>query len=589
MRDTQLMARFLEGSKRWFALAVIFSALAALFDLLSPKLVGFSVDLLMGSAALPAWLTNITGPADSLKAHIGLMALAVMLVAALGALCRYLYNVMNAKGAEHLTEHMRTLLYNHLLSLPLLWHDHHSAGDIIQRCTSDVETVKNFLSEQLTGVLRIVVMMALSLFFMQTISVKLTLLAAAFIPVIVIYSFLFHQKIGESFAHADSEEGHLSDICQENLTGVRVVRAFGREKYEKDRFETQNDVYTAAYLKLDVLVSAFWSMGDGISGLQVMLVVLLGALACVNGGISAGDYVAFVSYNELLVWPVRRLGRVISDMSKAGVSVSRLGEILAGAPEPEMPGTKLPDFSGDIVFSHVTCRYDDKLPDALHDVSLTIPGGSRIGILGGTGSGKSTLVALLDGLYPVSEGTISIGGTDISTMTPRRLRAHIGLVLQEPFLFSRTIRANMTMAPQARAEDMDDAVRAASLHHMIRRLSKGFDTFVGERGMSLSGGQKQRLAMAQTLIRHAPIMIFDDSLSAVDARTDQKIRHNLDSAAEGSTVILISSRVATLRDADLIIVLQDGTIAEQGTHKELFDRNGIYRAVCDIQNVGGEA
>ncbi|MDD6348929.1 ABC transporter ATP-binding protein [Intestinibaculum porci] len=585
----KLVLYFLQGSKKYFFLSIIFAILSSLFDLINPKIIGFTVDAIIGDAPkkLPAFLSSFLS-IDMLKENLLLVAALVMLVALIGAICRYLFSLMNSTGAETLVMTMRNRLFEHIEHLPFAWYVKNPTGDLIQRCTNDVEMVKNFLSEQLTGMFRIIVMLVIGLTFMSSISVKLMLVALVFLPIIVLYSLFFHNKLAATFAVADEEEGNLSSIAQENLTGVRVVRAFGRERYEKARFEKQNDIYTAAYMKLSALMSAFWSIGDGISGLQVFVIVVLGTLAVYHGEMTPGNFIAFISYNAMLVWPIRRLGRVISEMSRAGVSIDRIRYIMNAQEEVNIAQPLKPDMHQDIIFDHVTFRYDEQGPDIIKDVSFAIEKGSTIGILGGTGSGKSTLMYLLDRLYPVTKGKITIGGVDIRDIDSDYLRSNIGLVLQEPYLFSRSLKDNIAIAnDKAQFADIEEASRIASLDHAINHFKHGYDTFVGERGVTLSGGQKQRTAIAQMVIQHAPVMIFDDSLSALDAETDAKIRHALKTATGQATVILISHRITTLMNADQILVLNHGKIAEVGTHEELYKQNGIYKKICDIQNIGG--
>ena len=585
----KLVLYFLQGSKKYFFLSIIFAILSSLFDLINPKIIGFTVDAIIGDAPkqLPVFLSSFLS-IDMLKGNLLLVAALVMLVALIGAICRYLFSLMNSTGAETLVMTMRNRLFEHIEHLPFAWYVKNPTGDLIQRCTNDVEMVKNFLSEQLTGMFRIIVMLVIGLTFMSSISVKLMLVALVFLPIIVLYSLFFHNKLAATFAVADEEEGNLSSIAQENLTGVRVVRAFGRERYEKARFEKQNDIYTAAYMKLSALMSAFWSIGDGISGLQVFVIVVLGTLAVYHGEMTPGNFIAFISYNAMLVWPIRRLGRVISEMSRAGVSIDRIRYIMNAQEEVNIAQPLKPDMHQDIIFDHVTFRYDAQGPDIIKDVSFAIEKGSTIGILGGTGSGKSTLMYLLDRLYPVTKGKITIGGVDIRDIDSDYLRSNIGLVLQEPYLFSRSLKDNIAIAnDKAQFADIEEASRIASLDHAINHFKHGYDTFVGERGVTLSGGQKQRTAIAQMVIQHAPVMIFDDSLSALDAETDAKIRHALKTATGQATVILISHRITTLMNADQILVLNHGKIAEVGTHEELYKQNGIYKKICDIQNIGG--
>ena len=625
-----LIGAFLRGSKRFFVAGALFSALTALTDLINPQIIRFTVDSVIGEKTpnLPAGVQTLleqVGGLGVLKKSLWQIALVVILVALVGTVFRYVNRLANAGGAERLVKTMRDMLFTHIEKLPFAWLSKNDTGDLIQRCTSDVETVKRFLSEQLTSLFRIVVLIVLALFFMWGISPALTTAAAVFIPIIVLYSLLFHNGLQKTFRKADEEEGALSQVAQENLTGVRVVRAFGRERQEKDKFEKQNDIYTAAYMKLSVLLSAFWSVGDGISGLQVLTVVLYGAVLATRGQITAGDYIAFISYNAMISWPVRQLGRVISQMSKAGVSVDRIWYIMQGQEETDLPEAKPAPMDQDITFDHVSFRYGEDLPWVLKNVSFTVKAHTTLGILGSTGSGKSTAMLLLDRLYelPKENGTIRIGGVDIREIKKEWLRQNIGLVLQEPHLFSRTLADNIAITqPVTRMEEVEEAAQTACLTETVSGFAKGYETFVGERGVTLSGGQKQRTAIARMLLGRPPVMVFDDSLSAVDTETDAKIRKALlegagaeglplpsTRAAEGSplpstgaaagstlpetakaaatpTMILISHRVTTLMECDKILVLHGGEVKEFGTHEELLKKNGIYRQIYDIQNSG---
>ena len=587
---------FMKGSIFLFVMGIICSLAVAFLDMINPKIIQYTVDYLIGDTAskMPFYMEFIvshTGGKEYLRGHLFVIAAVVIAIALICALFRYLNKLFNSMASEKLIKRMRDTLFEHILKLPFSWHGEHHTGDIIQRCTSDVETIKVFLSEQLTSLFRIAIMIVLGMYFMFQIHTGLTLISAAFIPVLVLYSLFFHNKIGESFRHADEEEGKLSAIAQENLTGVRVVRAFGRESYERSRFESKNKDYTRMWIHLMMLLSAFWTSNDFISSMQGMLVVIFGSVFCVRGELTVGELIAFVSYNAMISWPVRMLGRVISEMSKAGVSVDRLREIMNSEPEKDIENPKCPDLKSDITFSNVSFSYEEDASLILKDVSFKIKAGSTLGILGGTGSGKSTLMYLLDRLYelPDEAGSIKIGDVDIKEIDRFYLRRNIGLVLQEPFLFSRTLSENIGIAGKdPEMKDIRRAAKMASLDDTISSFDSGYETFVGERGVTLSGGQKQRTAIAQMLVSNPPIMIFDDSLSAVDTETDAKIRAELNKHAGDSTTIIISHRITTLMHADNIIVLSHGKVVESGTHGELLEKNGLYRKIYDIQVQGGE-
>ena len=422
---------------------------------------------------------------------------------------------------------------------------------------------------------------------MFTMNVKISLFVFAFIPVIVGYSLVFYKRISKGYQKADEAEGELSSDVQENITGVRVVRAFGRERDELEKFRKKNNNYANIWMKLGDMMTVFWSLGDVMSMAQVFGVVAIGVHLCVKGEITLGTYLAFVSYTRQLTWPVRALGRTLSEMSKAGVSIDRLLYIL-GAEQEQSPAKPLAaNLSGDICFDHVSFAYEQK--KVLRDVSFTVKGGTTLGVLGETGSGKSTIALLLSRLYDPGEGTITIGGVNVRDMEQSELRRSVGVVLQEPFLFSRTVAQNIAITRENVSQaEIEQAAKEACLHESIEGFQSGYETVVGERGVTLSGGQKQRTAIARTLLEHAPIMVFDDALSAVDAKTDEAIRGRLREAAGGSTMILIAHRVATLMQADQIIVLKDGQIIERGTPQELLEQNGVFAHTARMQSAEGE-
>ena len=592
----KLILRFLKGSKGFFLLCMICAALSALADMITPQIIRVTVDNILGSQSAESLSPAVRGMLDAfggvqaLRGKLWIMALAVVAVAVVKAAAQYGFRVSNARGGETLVKTMRDSLYGHIERLPFQWHMQNHTGDIIQRCTSDIDTTRNFISEQLTGLIRILIMLVMSMVFMLGMNVSLTLIAMAPLPVIVWYSIFFHHRFRKGFQDCDENEGRLSAMVQENLTGVRVVRAFGRERYERDRFAKQNDHYTSLWVRLGRLMAFFWSSADILSGTQIMLVVIFGVLFCLRGEMTSGEFIAFVSYNGMLVWPVRQLGRMISEMSKAGVGIDRIGYIMDAEEEKDAPGAKEPPMNGDICFDHVSFSYEGS-PEMIHDLTMTIPAGTTLGILGGTGSGKSTLMYLLDRLYPLSEGggRITIGGTDIRDIRLDHLRRNIGIVLQEPFLFSRTLRENLSITtPDLPEEKMREAAKTACLDETITSFTKGYDTFVGERGVTLSGGQKQRAAIARMLTRETPIMIFDDSLSAVDTETDAKIRAALEKRFGSATIILISHRITTLSRADKVLVLDHGRAAQLGTPEELSRQPGLYRQIEQIQSMSAE-
>ncbi|MBQ3373014.1 MAG: ABC transporter ATP-binding protein [Oscillospiraceae bacterium] len=590
-RNKALLWRFLKGSKALYAVSILSAGITALADMAEPQVIRMAVDNALGGKEAhymkPVMtVVNALGGFSYLGSHIWIMALAVLAIASVRVFSQYTFRVSNTKASETLVKTMRDQLFSHIERLPFSWHMKNHTGDIIQRCTSDVDTLRNFVSEQLTNVFRIVLLVILSLSFMLSMNRKLTLISFLPLPVIVLYSLIFYRKVSEGFLQCDENEGKLSDMVQENLTGVRVVRAFAAERRERERFEAQNEYYTGLWVKLGKVLSLYWSSQDILSGVQMLLVVVFGASFCISGEMTSGEYIAFLAYNTMLIWPVRMLGRMLTEMSKAGVSIGRIEEIMSAEEEKDLPDASEPPLDRDICFEHVSYAYENG-PEILHDISFTMKAGSTLGIIAGTGMGKSTLMLLLDKMInlPEGHGRITIGGVDIRRIKTAWLRKNIGFVMQEPFLFSRTIAENIAIAaPSVEPEDVRAASRAACLDETVTSFTKGYDTFVGERGVTLSGGQKQRAAIARTLISPAPIMIFDDSLSAVDTETDARIRAELEARFGTASIILISHRITTLSKADRILVLDSGRISQEGTHEELIRQEGVYREIYEIQS-----
>lgn len=573
-RKIQLTFRFFKGAKKYFAVAVIASFITTVFNSLTPQIFRFTIDSVLDGDKYPY-----------LSEHLWVIAGVLVGVAMLSGVSMFFSRFFTARAGENFAENMRNALYAHVQRLPSAWHDKNQTGDIIQRCTSDVEVIRNFVVTQLLEVFRTVFLIGVSFAMMWSMNRKLSGIVLLFVPVIVAYSAIFYRLIARRFTDADEAEGELSTVVQENATGVRVVRAFGREQYEMERFRKKNDAFAKLWIRLGTLSGLYWGIGDLITGLQVITVIVVGALEAVNGYISVGEFIAFASYNTALVWPVRGLGRILSDMSKAGVSFERVDYIIKAEEEAygQQEEEKLSHF--DISFSNVTFSYEEG-QKVLSDVSFHIPQGKVFGILGGTGSGKSTVTQLLARFYELKEGEgrISLGGQDIRQIPLEILRKNVAMVLQEPFLYSRTIRENIAASnPDATFKEIRSAAKIACVDDAIMSFPDGYDTLVGERGVTLSGGQRQRVAIARMLLQKAPVLIFDDSLSAVDAETDSLIRKALSTHMKGSTVILISHRITTLMAADEIMVLKQGRAEEMGTHSELIAQNGIYRKIYEIQ------
>ncbi len=575
-RKWNMIRQFLDGSKRYFVIAVLASLLTTVLNALTPQVFRFSIDSVLGGEEY-----------RYLSEHLWILALVLVAIAVLSGVSQYICRSNTALAGETFAKNMRDALFVHVQKLPMSWHDKNQTGDIIQRCTSDVEVIRNFVVTQLLEVFRTVFLIVTSFGMMVSMNVGLSLVVLLFVPIVVAYSAVFYRLIAKRFIAADEAEGELSTVVQENATGVRVVRAFGRERFEMDRFRKKNEIFANLWIRLGTLSGLYWGVGDLITGLQVVTIIILGTVEAVNGSISVGEFIAFASYNTTLVWPIRGLGRILSDMSKAGVSFDRVDYIIRAEEEIYEGDKKTREASEDrgITFDHVSFGYEDG-KEVLSDISFHIPKGHTFGILGGTGSGKSTIVQLLTRLYelPKGQGSIRIGGRELREISLHELRSQVGMVLQEPFLYSRTIRENIAAcAPEASMEEIRHAAKIACIDEAIMSFPDGYDTLVGERGVTLSGGQRQRVAIARMLCMKPPIMVFDDSLSAVDSETDARIRKALIEHRKDASVILISHRITTLMGADQIMVLNHGRIEEMGTHYELIKHGGLYQRIYEIQ------
>ena len=585
-----MIFRFLKPCLPLMLTGLFFSAMITVCQAFIPQVIRISVDGVLGSdlSKIPEWVKAFLSE-ETIRENPGKMltiaALAVILLAAINIAENYYSKVFAAKGSESFVKGMRDQLYDHIQKLPYSWHVKNQTGDIIQRCTSDVDVVRNFVTNQLMEVFRIIFLIVFYMVIMFSMNVKISLIAVSFFPIVILYSGYFFSKIAQHFQEADEAEGILSSVVQENLTGVRVVRAFGRESFERKRFDEKNERFAGLWIYLGKFLSLYWSIGDLITGIQILTVICMGVLFTVDGNLTVGEFIAFVSYNSSMAWPVRSLGRIISEMSKAGVSIDRIAYILDEKEEDDRPGVTKPAINKDIVFDKVNFKYEEGAA-VLKDVSFTVPAGKTFAILGNTGSGKSTLVHLLNRLYDLPDGCgkITIGGVDIRDIDRQYLRSQIGMVLQEPFLYSGSIKENVGITKESSAfDDIREACEIACVDSAIDSFTDGYETIVGERGVTLSGGQKQRVAIARMLVEHTPVMIFDDSLSAVDAQTDAMIREALKKRMAGTTVILIAHRITTLMQADCIMVLEDGAVAEMGSHEQLMEHHGIYRRIYDIQ------
>lgn len=573
-----------------FLWALIATIMMVIIGFLTPLLLSEIVDSILGSEpfTMPDFLMNpinALGGRDFLRQNLWIPALALILMNIVNGVFTFIKGRSSAIASENIARKLRNDLYRHLQHLPFAYHVKAQAGELIQRCTSDVDTIRRFLAVQVMEVVNTVLMVIIAMSILLPRSVPITLYSLILVPPLFCFATWFFKMVHKSFEVADEADGVLNAVLQENLSGVRVVRAFGQQEREVEKFDRVNNDLRKKNLRLNELLAIYWGGGDAISMTQTLLTLVVCIIYACNGWITVGTLIVFTSTLGMLLFPIRQLGRTLSDAGKAMVSMKRVQAILHEEAEPDEPNALKPDLHGDIVFDHVSFAYPDDNVPVLRDVSFTIPAGKTAAVLGGTGSGKSTMMYLLQRLYTPTSGKITIGGVDIQQIDRKYLRAHVGLILQEPFLYSKSIRENVGItAPEQEAERIEHAADIASASGFIAKADKGWETVVGERGVTLSGGQKQRIAIARTLLKDNNILIFDDSLSAVDTETDAQIRAALRHEQKDVTTLIISHRVTTLSQADLILVLENGQITQQGTHAELCSQPGLYQRINSIQN-----
>lgn len=573
--------KYLKGYRGAFGIAIISIIIATAMQLATPILIKYAVDSIIGE--VPAG--NLQFLMDAFGKNLMAVVWLIIGINFIRGIFLFLKGYLSSFAAENIAQNIRNSLYKQIQYMTYEHHTKKETGDMIQRCTSDVETIRRFLGVQIVDLARIIFMVFLSVAIMMTLNVKLTIYAVILIPILFIFSYVFFTKVQKTFKKSDEAEGKLTTVLQENLSGVRVVRAFGREKYEIDKFEEVNSNYRKTTYRLIEILAMFWSSSDLLTLAQSGIVLIVGSKMVITGEVTIGTLIAFITYESMLLWPVKQSGRLLSELGKTTVAITRVEEILNEVIEQDLPTEIEPEIEGSITFEHVNFAYPDgKL--ALKDISFKLEKGKTLGILGSTGSGKSTLVHLIQRLYEY-EGSIKIDDNELSSIKKQWIRRKIGLILQEPYLYAKTVKENIGIIDKSYEEDqIYEAARTASIHDNILEFKEGYETIIGEKGVSLSGGQKQRVAISRTIIDpDKRILIFDDSLSAVDTETDMKIRRALKKRSQDVTTLIISHRITTLSEADYIIVLDEGEMIQSGTHKELINENGLYKRIWDLQQM----
>ncbi|MFB3894231.1 MAG: ABC transporter ATP-binding protein [Phycisphaerae bacterium] len=579
------------------AIAAMIAATAAMYVV--PLIGGAVIDFVVKGKELrvPGWVRQAVtdmGGRSMLARNLWIAAVGIVAFTGLAGLLGYLRDRWTALASETITRRLRDRLYDRLQNLPCSYHDKAETGDLVQRCTSDVETVRSFLGTQTIEIARAVIMLAAVLPFMVALSPRLTLLAMAMMPVVVLFAVIFFSKVRRAFKVSDEAEGAMTAVLQENLTGIRVVRAFARQEYECGKFARSNALFRDTTFRLIRLMSWYWSSSDYLCHIQNGLLLVFGSYWIIGGSVDVGTLFAFMAYENMLLWPMRQMGRTLTELGKALVSIGRLQDILnrqvedGASPVPDAGGTGR-TAAGDVRLGGAISIRDLGFAfnghAALDGISLDVKAGQTAAILGPSGAGKSALVHLLLRLYDYQRGSIRIDGRELREIDRRVARSQIGVVLQEPFLYSKTLRENIKFgSPHAGDDEVSRASTAACIHDSILSFDHGYDTIVGERGVTLSGGQRQRVALARAMLKDPPILILDDALSAVDTRTESMILNALRMRHGKRTTIIISHRLSALMRADRIFVLEHGRITQEGAHEELLRADGLYRRLWLIQS-----
>ncbi len=524
---------------------------------------------------------------ENLQAILIWLGIIFLIISLLRGLFSFWANAITASSTEKAAKNLRDRLFSHIQALPIAYHSKTPTGELIQRCTGDVETVRKFAANQVVEVIRLSALFIGAFVMMATINLTYAFVAIAIVPVLAVGSAVFFKKESEIWTEHEKQQDKLSIIVQENLSGIRVVKAFAKENFEIEKFSKQNEVKRIWGLKLLKLHRIYWPASDLLVHSQIALSMFYGGYLVLTNQLTLGELTAFYTYSSLVAWPLRRIGQIVSEMGMATVAMDRLYSILDSEKEDYYSqGIEGKNLIGDIEFRNVSFNYEESDKHrVLNNISFKVNAGEKIALLGPTGAGKTTIISLLMRFYDPDSGEIFIDGKDIKSYTKQYLRSRFGVVLQKPFLFSTTIKDNIAYSnPESHIDEVIDAASAAKIHEIITEVfPDSYETIVGEKGVTLSGGQKQRLTIARTLLKDPDILVLDDSTSSVDSETEFEIQKALRRLMKFKTTFIIAHRITSIQDCDRIIVLDKGSISEEGTHEELIENNGFYNRIFNIQ------
>lgn len=562
-----------------FVLQYLYSYIAILVELATSVLGNEN-----SSVNLPSFLIDFFLSFEKPLTIILVIGVSMVLLQLFRSILRFLDGYLRAYGTEHIGYDMRTKIYNHVLDLPYTYHNNLDIGDLIQRSTSDIDTSSSFICSQFPELISIFITISIGAYQVGQINLILMGVSLISLPLLGISSIVWFNYINKKFTQIEEKEAVVTTVVQENINSSRVVRAFSNEAYELKKMKKANDEYYNKLYSLYIREPIFWGFTDFVATFQYALTIAVAIYLAYKGLVTTSDITACLLLLGMVIWPIRGLGRIISNYGKAIVAANRIEEVLKEASEYENNGSLTPEITGSIKFENVSFKFNDTTEELLKNISFDINKGDVIAIVGKTGSGKTTICNLLTRFLDYNEGTIYLDEIPITKIDKHYLRKNIKMILQDPFLFSNNVLENVRITDNNLSkEEVRKACSIASIDSEIMNFKEGYETIVGEKGTTLSGGQKQRIAIARMLVSKAPILIFDDSLSALDTKTDYLIRKALKRNNNKQTMIIITHRITTAKEADKILVLNEGKIEAYASHNELLNISPLYKELWQIQ------